>query len=100
MMRTRSLLAAATVAASMLSLSVPASAGEVTPWPELMKAADANHDGVVTRKEFLDHMGRMWDSKHAEMTKGDASMKKGVMNDSQFAAFMKGFLDPGQIGGR
>ncbi len=95
----RNLAFALAAAGSMFVLSGPASASDVTPWPELtMKSCDADSDGNVTRKEFLDRMARLWDDKHATMMKSDKSMKSGTMTSKQFMLFM-GREDPGKIGG-
>ena len=38
-----------------------------------MQMVDANKDGKVSKKEFLDMMGKMWDAKMKKMSiKGDA----------------------------
>ena len=98
---TKTLIASLAVAGSMFALSGPVSAQEATAWPELMmKMADANKDGMVTRKEFMDHMGKMWDDKHAAMMKSDKAMKSGMMDKAQFMSFVKSLQDnPGKIGG-
>lgn len=99
-MKMRTLTLAGMAMASMLAFSPLAQAQEATPWPELMmRMADTNKDGMVTRKEFLDAMAKMWDDKHAKMMKADTTMKAGMMNKTQFMAFSKGMIDPGQIGG-
>ncbi|MEP7283659.1 MAG: hypothetical protein ABI696_16900 [Rubrivivax sp.] len=74
----------------MLAFGLPAQAQEATAWPEaMMRMADTNKDGMVTRKEFLDAMAKMWDDKHAKMMKTDTTMKAGMMNKTQFMAFGK-----------
>jgi hypothetical protein len=94
MRKTLSLMAIA------LASSLPAQAQEATLWTEaFFKMADTNRDGMMTRQEYLDHMARMWDKKHAGMMKSDAMMKPGMMDKPQFMAYAKGLLDPGQIGG-
>ena len=76
--------------ASTLALHTGAGAQEITPWPEMMmQSADTNHDGIVTRAEYLDAMARIWDEKHAQMMKSDAQMKGGEMNKSQFMQFTR-----------
>lgn len=91
------LLGAMTLA---LGAAQPALAQEATPWPELMmKMADKNKDGMVTRKEFLDEMARVWDMKHAQMMKNDTTMKTGMMSKAQFMQFGGFLIDPGKIGG-
>jgi hypothetical protein len=95
------LLAAAATLAVLTSMPIAAVAQEATAWPEaMMKAADTNKDGMLTRQEFLDHMGKMWDAKHAQMMKTDTTMKSGMMDAKQFASFARVmFVDPGKIGG-
>lgn len=83
-----------------LAAAQPALAQEATPWPELMmKMADKNKDGMISRQEFLDQMGRIWDKKHAEMMKADKSMKAGMMTMAQFKQFAPAIMDPLNIGG-
>lgn len=97
--RNRLTLAAAVLVVAA-GLSAPVVAQEVTPWPELMKMADANGDGMVTKKEYLDMMSKMWDQKHAKMMKADPKMKAGMMDMEQFKAYVRAtFVDPGKIGG-
>ena len=98
--RCRTTLAAAAFALTFGPLA-PAIAQEATPWPELMmKMADKNKDGMVTRQEYLDMAARMWDEKHAKMMKTDTGMKAGMMGKDQFMTFVKNvFIDPGKIGG-
>lgn len=100
-MKTKTLILASAALASMLAASPAARAQEATPWPEaMMRMADTNKDGMVTRKEFLDAMAKMWDEKHAKMMKTDSTMKAGMMNSVQFSVFMRGLtIDPGKIGG-
>jgi hypothetical protein len=92
---------AATAFALTAALSAPAMAQEATPWPELMmKMADMNKDGTVTKKEFLDMAAKMWDDKHGKMMKSDSAMKAGMMDKAQFMEFVRNmFIDPGKIGG-
>lgn len=78
-------IAAALLLGTMLATTAPAHAQEATPWPELMaQACDTNKDGMITRKEYLDHMARLWDERHAAMMKSDATMKPGMMTHAQF----------------
>jgi len=91
-------LAAALLAAAAAS---PAQTTTKADWTETMvKSADANADGMVSRQEFQDHMGVMWDQHHAMMMKKDSKMKPGMMERGQFQRFSKSWMkDPGQIGG-
>ena len=92
---------AATALAFTASLSAPTVAQEATPWPEMMmRMADVNKDGVVSRQEYLDMAAKMWDEKHGKMMKTDSSMKARMMNKSQFTGFVKNmYMDPANIGG-
>lgn len=66
----------------------------------MMKAADVNNDGMVSRAEFQDHMGLMWDRHHADMMKANPKMRQGMMEPEQWRAFSSGLMrDPGKIGG-
>jgi EF hand len=97
----KTLAAAATALTLAFALAGPAQAQEATAWPDMMlKMADANKDGMVTRQEFIDAMSKMWDQKHAAMMKTDSKMKAGMMDKAQFMAFARVmFVDPGKIGG-
>lgn len=96
----KNLVGALTLALGM-GLGMPTFAQEATPWPELMmKMADVDKNGMVSKQEYLDMAARLWDMKHAKMMKEDTAMKSGRMTRTQFMAFAKGlFVDPGQIGG-
>jgi uncharacterized protein (DUF2336 family) len=99
-MKTRSLAAGLSGLVLVLAAAQPAVAQEATPWPELMmKMADRNKDGMVTRQEFLDEMARQWDMRHAAMMKTDKGMKAGMMDKKQFMSFAGALIDPGKIGG-
>jgi len=57
---------------------------------------DANKDGMVSRKEFMDAMGKTWDAHMAEAKKADPMMPKDKMTLQQFLEFSKMFgLDHG-----
>lgn len=88
-------------AALLLCLAAPVMAQEATPWPDMMlKMADANKDGTVSKQEYLDMAAKMWDEKHAKMMKTDKAMKTGMMDKTQFMTFVRStFVDPGKIGG-
>ena len=88
-------------AALLLCLAAPVMAQEATPWPDMMlKMADMNKDGVVSKQEYLDMAAKMWDEKHAKMMKTDKTMKMGMMDKAQFMTLVRAmFVDPGKIGG-
>ena len=99
-MKTRTLATALGGLVLALAAAQPALAQEATPWPELMmKMADRNKDGMVTRQEFLDEMARQWDMRHSAMMKADKAMKAGMMDKKQFMSFAGALIDPGKIGG-
>jgi hypothetical protein len=88
-------------ACAVLALgSTAAIAQEATRAP-----ADMNKDGIVTRTEYMDYMGKMWDDNHATMMKSDKMMKKDSMNAAQYGTYWRkmtlpdGTVDPGKVGG-
>lgn len=89
------------IAALLMGLAAPVMAQEATPWPDMMlKMADVNKDGMVSKKEFLDMAAKMWDDKHAKMMTSDKTMKAGMMDKAQFMSLVRAmFVDPGKIGG-
>jgi hypothetical protein len=99
-MKLKTLTLAAAALATSFAMMAPAAAQEVTPWPDMMlRMVGMNKDGMVTRQAFIDAMAKMWDEKHAAMSKTDPTMKPGMMNRTQFMAFAKNWIDPGKIGG-
>lgn len=100
-MNTKTLILASAALASMLTLSAPVHAQEASQsQKDLLAFCDTDKDGMVTKKEYLDGMARMWDEKHAMMMKSDTTMKAGMMNKAQFTTFVRAsFVDPGKIGG-
>lgn len=63
------------LALAALPLAAPAQTLEDMSFDGMMKMqmVDANKDGKVSKKEFLDMMGKMWDVKMKKMNvKGDA----------------------------
>jgi len=72
-----SALAAALLALGLGLSSAPASA-DPGAFEWLMKQVDQNGDTMVTKKEFLDAMGKAYDRSMAKM-KSDSKMIKGDM---------------------
>jgi Ca2+-binding EF-hand superfamily protein len=72
----------AAIAAAMLAVGLGLSSAPAYADPGafewLMKQVDVNKDGMVTKKEFLDIMGTMYDKSMAKM-KSDPKMVKGDM---------------------
>jgi Ca2+-binding EF-hand superfamily protein len=82
------------LAAAAVSLPARADGGDLT-FNAIFKMADKNTDGMVTRAEFLDAMGRAYDmkmdkmKKDAKMVKGDAMTRDGfksLINDIHHGA--------------
>jgi Ca2+-binding EF-hand superfamily protein len=71
-----------------MAFAPAASADEVFKFEDFFKMADANKDGMMSRKEFMDAMGKRYDAnmdkmkkmgdKGKMMMKGDAMTKEGV----------------------
>ncbi len=56
-----------------------------------MPMIDANKDGMVSKKEFMDAMAKTWDMHMAEAKKADAKMPKDKMTLQQYLEFSKMF---------
>ena len=52
---------------------------------------DANKDGMVSKKEFMDAMAKSWDMHMAEAKKADPKMPKDKMTLPQYIEFSKMF---------
>lgn len=76
------------VAAALLGTQAPALASEVTQpeWAVMMttKGMDKNHDGMVSKKEFLEMMAKAYDMK-AKAMKAD----KAGITEAQLQEFLK-----------
>ena len=84
----KTVVASLVLGAALLSAQAPAIAAEAMQddWAVMMstKGMDRNHDGMVSKKEFLEMMGKAYDMKAREM-KAD---RKG-MSDAQLKDFLK-----------
>lgn len=70
----RNLIAAAAAAALMTLAAAPVSAQELLDFEKTWLMADRNKDGAVTKQEFMEAMGRVYDMKMSTMKTGkDAS---------------------------
>jgi 6-phosphogluconate dehydrogenase len=70
-------IAAASLALALAAgFAVPAHAEDPYTFDKVFRMADMNKDGMVTRQEFLDAMGKVYDAKMKSM-KNDATMVKG-----------------------
>lgn len=87
----KSLLAATTLTLGLLAAgaSLPAHAQKLDTemsFDAFFKMADKNKDGMMTRQEFVDGMGKIYDmkmekakaAKDAKMMKGDAMTREGM----------------------
>ena len=81
-----------------MAFAPAASADEVFKFEDFFKMADVNNDGMMSRKEFMDAMGKRYDAnmdkmkkmgdKGKMMMKGDAMTKDGTkMLFSEWHAF-------------
>jgi hypothetical protein len=92
----RRLVLASTALAAAASFSLPTFAQDVrredsvTYYLQTDKI-DANKDGMVSKKEFMDAMSRTWDMHMAEAKKADAKMPKDRMTLQQYLEFSKMF---------
>ncbi len=89
------LVLAASVLAVTASFSLPSLAQEIKR-EEMVTffqadKIDANKDGMVSKKEFMDAMGKSWDMHMAEAKKADPKMPKDKMTLQQYLEFSKMF---------
>ncbi len=90
------LVLASTVLAAAASFSLPSLAQDVrredmvTYYLQADKI-DANKDGMVSKKEFMDAMSRTWDMHMADAKKADPKMMKDKMTLQQYLEFSKMF---------
>jgi hypothetical protein len=54
-----------------------------------MDRVDANKDGMVSKKEFMDAMARTWDMRMAEAKKAEPKTMKDKMTLQQYLEFSK-----------
>ena len=92
----RRLVLASTLLAAAASFSLPASAQDVRREDSVtyylqMDKIDANKDGMVSKKEFMDAMSKSWDMHMAEAKKADAKMPRDKMTLQQYLEFSKMF---------
>ena len=79
----KSILGAAALAMIIGLTAVPLTAAAKDRTPELMMMADTDKDGMVSRQEYLDAIGKMYDEKMAKMKK---------MKPAEMGKMMKGDL--------
>ena len=90
----RQLVLTSAVLAAAASFSLPSLAQDVRREDSVtyylqMDKVDANKDGMVSKKEFMDAMARTWDMHMAEAKKADPKMMKDKMTLQQYLEFAK-----------
>jgi hypothetical protein len=90
----RQLVLASTVLAATASFSLPSLAQDVRREDSVTyylqkEMVDANKDGMVSKKEFMDAMAKTWDMHMAEAKKADPKMMKDRMTLQQYLEFAK-----------
>ena len=90
----RHLVRATAAVAAIASFSLPVLAQDVRREDSVtyylqMDKVDANKDGMVSKKEFMDAMARTWDMHMAEARKADPKMMKDKMTLQQYREFAK-----------
>ena len=92
----RQLVLASAVLAVTASFALPSLAQEikreemVTFYLQADKI-DANKDGMVSKKEFMDAMSKTWDMHMADAKKADPAMPRDKMTLQQYLEFSKMF---------
>ena len=92
----RRIVLASTVLAAAASFTLPTFAQDVRREDSVtyylqMDKIDANKDGMVSKKEFMDAMSKSWDMHMAEAKKADAKMPRDKMTLQQYLEFSKMF---------
>ena len=92
----RQVVLTSVVLAAAASFSLPAFAQDVRREDSVtyylqMPMVDANKDGMVSKKEFMDAMAKTWDMHMAEAKKADAKMPRDKMTLQQYLEFSKMF---------
>ncbi len=75
--------AGAALVLGLSTFSMTASAKD--RYPAWVAAADANKDGMVSKEEFLQTMGSMYDEKMAKMKKMNASDQAKMVKDGNMS---------------
>ena len=92
----RKLVLASVVLAVTASFSLPSLAQDVrredsVTWYLQADRIDANKDGMVSKKEFMDAMSKTWDMHMAAAKKADPAMPRDKMTLQQYREFSKMF---------
>jgi len=90
------LVLASAILAVTASFSLPSLAQDVKREDSVTyylqtKMIDADKDGMVSKKEFMDAMAKSWDMHMAEARKADPKMPKDKMTLQQYLEFSKMF---------
>ena len=84
-MQIRSIARSLAIAATFTLAGTLAHAdGDIYSRLMMMKEMDANHDGMISKEEFLDKVGKLWDMKAEEM-----KAKGGMLTPQQFKEVQK-----------
>jgi hypothetical protein len=75
------ILGAASAALVLGSMTVSTVASAKDRYPAWVEAADVNKDGMVSKEEFVQAMGKMYDDKMAKMKKMSAGDQAKMMKD-------------------
>jgi hypothetical protein len=92
----RQLVLTSAVLAAAASFSLPSLAQDVKREDSVTyylqtKMIDADKDGMVSKKEFMDAMSKSWDMHMAEAKKADPKMPRDKMTLQQYIEFSKMF---------
>jgi len=79
----KSILGATALAMLIAASAVPLSASAKDRYPEMMKMADTDKDGMVSKQEFLDMVARMYDERVAKINAMDPAKRVKFMKDDR-----------------
>lgn len=77
------ILSAASAALALGLVTITTTASAKDRYPAWVMSADANNDGMVSKEEFLQAMGKMYDDKMGKMKKMSAADQAKMMKDDQ-----------------
>jgi hypothetical protein len=76
-------LSTAAIAMALGLATATTTASAKDRYPQLAAAADMNKDGMVSKEEFLQAMGKMYDDKMAKMKAMPTAAQAKMMKDDQ-----------------
>jgi hypothetical protein len=76
-------LSTATIVMALGLATATTSASAKDRYPAMMAAADMNKDGMVSKDEFLQSMGKMYDEKMSKMKAMPTATQAKMMKDDQ-----------------